>query len=76
MRHKIGLFLLDWHDWLPYAGVPAFGGASLFVGAAGLITDKSSARYAIAGAITLLLFAEVYGAWDLTLWMVKNRVKT
>jgi hypothetical protein len=34
------------------------------------------APYAIAGAITLLLFAGIYGAWDLTLWMIKNREKT
>jgi hypothetical protein len=24
----------------------------------------------------LLLFAGIYGAWDLTLWMIKNREKT
>jgi hypothetical protein len=31
---------------------------------------------AIAGAAVLLLFAGIYGAWDLTLWMIKNREKT
>jgi hypothetical protein len=41
-----------------------------------LITDKSFAPYAVAGATTLLLSAGVYGAWDLTLWIVKNRDKT
>jgi hypothetical protein len=31
---------------------------------------------AIAGAAVLLLFAGIYGAWDLTLLMIKNREKT
>jgi hypothetical protein len=49
---------------------------SLIAGAAGLIAGKSWAPYAIASAISLLLFAGIYGAWDLTLWMIKNRDKT
>jgi hypothetical protein len=76
MRHKVGLVLLDWHDWLPYVGVPALGSGSLIVGAVGLLAEKSFAPYAIAGATVLLLFAGIYGAWDLTLWMIKNREKT
>jgi hypothetical protein len=68
--------LLDWHDWLPYAGAPVLGYASLMVGGIGLIAGKSFAPYTIAGAITLLLFVGVYGAWDITLWIVKNRDKT
>jgi hypothetical protein len=76
MRHEVDSVLLDWHDWLPYVGVPAIGHASLLVGAVGLIGEKSFAPYAIAGATTLLLFAGVYSAWDITLWIVKNRDKT
>jgi hypothetical protein len=75
-RHKVGLVLPDWHDWLPYVGVPALGSTSLVIGAVGLITEKSFAPYAIAGATTLLLVAGVYSAWDLTLWIIKNRDKT
>jgi hypothetical protein len=75
-RHKVGLVLLNWHDWLPYVGVPALGSASLILGAVGLLAEKFFAPYAIAGAIVLLLFAGIYGAWDLTLWMIKNREKT
>jgi hypothetical protein len=41
-----------------------------------LIGEKSFAPYAIAGATTLLLFAGVYSAWDITLWIVKNRDRT
>jgi hypothetical protein len=76
MRHKVGLVLPDWHDWLPHVGVPALGSASLIVGAVGLFTERSFAPYAIAGATVLLLFAGIYGAWDLTLWIIKNRDKT
>ncbi len=36
--------------------------ASLIAGAAGLIAEKPFAPYAIAGAITLLLLAGIYGA--------------
>ena len=43
---------------------------------AGLIAEKPFAPYAIAGASTLLLISGIYGAWDLTLWMVTNRDKT
>ena len=75
-RHKVGLILLDWHDWLPHVGVPALGSGSLIAGAAGLLAERSFAPYAIASAAVLLLFAGIYGAWDLTLWMIKNREKT
>jgi hypothetical protein len=74
--HKVGLILPDWHDWLPHVGVPALGSGSLIAGAAGLLAESSFAPYAIAGAAVLLLFAGIYGAWDLTLWMIKNREKT
>jgi len=50
--------------------------ASLVCRGAGLIAEKPFAPYAIAGASTLLLISGIYGAWDLTLWMVTNRDKT
>jgi hypothetical protein len=71
----VGLVLLDWDDWLPYIGVPALGSGIVIVGAVGLLAERSFAPYAIAGATVLLLFAGIYGAWDLTLWMIKNREK-
>lgn len=40
MRHEVGLVLHAWHDWLPDAGVPALGCASLIVGAVGLMAAK------------------------------------
>jgi ABC-type transporter lipoprotein component MlaA len=75
-RHRFGLALHDWHDWLPYVGIPALGSACLVVGAVGLIVGNTLAPYAVAGATTLLLIAGVFGAWDLTLWIIKNRDKT
>ena len=55
--------------------MPILGYASLIAGAAGLIAEKSFAPYAIAGAITLLLLAGIYGAWSDTLWIARNRDK-
>lgn len=75
-RHKVGLVLPHWQDRLPYVVVPVLGSASLIVGAVGLLAEKSFAPYAIAGAMVLSLLAGIYGAWDLTLWMIKNRDKT
>jgi hypothetical protein len=48
----------------------------LIVGALGLIAERAFAPYAIAVATVLLLVAGIYGAWDLTLWIIKNREKT
>jgi len=73
MKRKLDFVALHWLDWIPYAGVPALANASLIAGAAGLIADQSFAPYAIASASTLLLVVGVYGAWDLTVWIVKNR---
>jgi hypothetical protein len=75
-QFKLDIASLDWLDWALFSAVPALGYASLIAGAAGLIAERSSAPYAIAGAITLLLFAGIFGAWDLTLWISRNRGKT
>ena len=57
VQRKIDFASLDWLDWALFSVAPALGNASLIAGAAGLIAEKSFAPYAIAGAITLLLFA-------------------
>jgi hypothetical protein len=72
-KHRQDLVSLRWLDWIPHAGVPALGNASMIAGAIGLIVDKPFAPYAIAGAVTLNLAAGIYGAWDITLWIVRNR---
>jgi hypothetical protein len=75
-QFKLNIATLDWLDWALFSAVPALGYASLIAGAAGLIDEKSFAPYAIAGATTLLLFAGIFGAWDLTLWIARSREKT
>jgi hypothetical protein len=60
-------------DWIPHTGFPVLANASLIAGGAGLIAGRSFGPYAVAGACVLLLMAGVYGAWDLTLWIIKNR---
>ncbi len=75
-QFKTDIATLDWLDWALFSAVPALGYASLIAGAAGLIAEKSFAPYAVAGGITLLLFAGIFGAWDLTLWIARNRDKT
>ncbi|HKH81058.1 MAG TPA: hypothetical protein VKA03_05510 [Methylovirgula sp.] len=74
-QRKVVLVSPDWLDWTLFSVMPVLGNVSLIAGAAGLIAEKSFAPYAIAGAITLLLLAGIYGAWDLTLWIARNRDK-
>ena len=76
MRRKLDFVALHGLDWIVYNGVPVLSNASLVAGGAGLIAEKSFAPYAIAGASTLLLAAGIHNAWDLTLWLIKNRDRT
>ena len=69
-RRKVDFVALTWLDWIPYGGVPALGNACLVVGAGGLAAGKSFALCVIAGATALFLLCGIYGAWDLTLWIV------
>jgi hypothetical protein len=75
-QRKVDFASLDWLDWSLFSVVPMLGDASLIAGAAGLVAEKPFAPYAIAGAITLLLLAGIYGAWSVTLWIARNRDKT
>jgi hypothetical protein len=72
-RRKVQFVSLHLLDGIPYAGIPALANLNLIAGAIGMIAEKSFAPYCLAGAITLFLFAGIYGAWDLTLWIVKSR---
>ena len=75
-QRKIGFVSLERFDWTMFSVVPVLGDASLIAGAAGLIAERRFAPYAIAGAITLLLGAGIYGAWSITLWIARNRDKS
>jgi len=63
---------LDRADWTFFSVVPILGAASLIAGAGGVIAEKPFAPYAVAGAITLLLLAGIYGAWAITLWIARS----
>jgi hypothetical protein len=73
LLRRLDFVSLDARDWIAYAGAPALANVSLLAGAAGLVTEKFFAPYAVAGAVMLLLFVGILDAWDLTLWIVKNR---
>lgn len=64
---------LSLRDWILYAAAPALANAALVAGAIGLIARQSFAPYAVAGGVVLLLFVGIRDAWDLTLWIVRNR---
>ena len=76
MQLAIDFVSPDWLDWTVFSAAPAVTNVTPIVGAAGLIAERSYAPYAIAGAITLLLFAGIYGAWVLTLWIARDRDKS
>jgi hypothetical protein len=75
-QRQVDFVSRDWLDRTLFSVAPGLGNATLIAGAAGLIAEKAFAPYAIAGAIALLLLAGIYGAWDLTLWIARNRDKT
>jgi hypothetical protein len=72
-KRKLDFVLLHWADRIPHAIIPVLGNALLVAAAIGAISGTSYAPYAIAGASALLLSIGIYGAWDLTLWLVKTR---
>jgi hypothetical protein len=73
MRREPGFASLDWLDRTLFSVAPALANASLIAGAVGLVAERPFAPYAVAGAITLLLIAGIYGAWSITLWIARNR---
>jgi hypothetical protein len=73
LLRKLKFVSLDTRDWAAYAGAPALANVGLLAGAAALIAEKSFAPYPIAVAVMLLLFVGIIDAWDLTLWIIRNR---
>ena len=70
---RVGIINPKFSDWLAYAGTPAIAGAATASGGTGLIVGWSASPLGIALGMLLLLFAAIYQAWDLTLWIVRNR---
>jgi hypothetical protein len=70
---RVGIVSLKFFDWLVYAGTPATASAAIASGGFGLVRGWSASPVCIALGILLLLFAAIYQAWDLTLWIVRNR---
>jgi len=64
---------LSQSDQIPYAGAPAVSNIVLIAGAWGLAFHEAFAPYAIAVAITLLLFIGIRCAWGVTFWIVRNQ---
>ena len=73
MLRRLDFVALDLRDWAAYAGAPGLANAGLIAGGAGLAADQAFAPYAIACAILLLLLIGIHDAWDLSLWIVRNR---
>ena len=59
--------------WIAYDGLPLVANLSVIGGGLGLYFERAFAPFAIAGASVLLLFAGIFGAWDVTLWILMNR---
>lgn len=70
---KLDFVDLSWDDWNWYAGVPGLANLALLAGAGGMILRMTFAPYAIAAGVVLLLFVSIRNAWDVTLWISRNR---
>jgi hypothetical protein len=75
LRSKTDIVELRGLNWIAYNGVPLLANASLLAGGVGLYFDRAFAPFAIAGATALQLAAGIFGAWDVTLWILSNRKK-
>jgi hypothetical protein len=76
LKRKLDFVDLSRLDWIAYNGAPLLANLALVVGGAGIILNYPLAPFAVAAASALLLGAGIYGAWDITLWMIRNRPKT
>jgi hypothetical protein len=60
-------------SWIAYNAAPLIANLSLVCGGVGLYFEQTFAPFAIAGASTLQLALGIFGAWDVTLWILTNR---
>jgi len=75
LKRRLGFSDIKPLDWIPYGVLPMLANASLIAGGVGLTFKQAFAPFAIAGATALLLNTGIYCAWDLTLWVIKDRGK-
>jgi hypothetical protein len=73
LKRRAGIVELRGLNWLAYNGVPLIANAALVFGGAGLTIAIPSAPFVITAASTLLLIAGIFGAWDVTLWVLRTR---
>jgi len=73
LKRRAEIAALRGMDWLAYNGAPLVANVALVCGGLGLMLESPFAPFAIAGASALLLAAGLFGAWDVTLWVLKSR---
>jgi hypothetical protein len=73
LKQQAGIVELHGLNWLAYNGAPLIANAALVVGGAGLAFPNPAAPFIITAASTLLLAVGIFGAWDVTLWVLKAR---
>jgi len=72
-RRDMELVKMSWAEWIPYVVIPVVGNGTLIAGSMTLFANKSFAPFIIAAGIVTLLLSGILGAWDLTLWLARNR---
>jgi hypothetical protein len=72
-RRSIFSSQLKLEDWFLYGGLPLLAFLGVVSGAAAIIDKASCGPYVVAASVLALLFSGIYGAWDMTIWIVKNR---
>jgi hypothetical protein len=75
LKRRLDFIDLSPVDWIAYNGAPLLSDVVLILGGVGMIVENAYAPFAVASASVLLLVAGLYGAWDLTLWIIRNRDK-
>jgi len=73
LKRRAGIVELRGLNWLAYNGAPLIANAGLVFGGLGLVVPSPAAPYTIAAATTLMLAVGIFGAWDVTLWVLKTR---
>jgi hypothetical protein len=73
LKGKVDVVELRGLNWFAYNGVPVLANLSLIGGGVGIYEHQGFSPFAIAGASALQLAAGIFGAWDVTLWVLSNR---